>query len=236
MNDNIIALCVAAAFSVLICIIELEYHSKARFGIYSTQGASYFYLLILLVGNAATTLIAAANVGSNTEIQTISSSAIAAPPIVNKDTPDAKSLPASIGTEQRSFAPLITGYSWFWYAFLGVFGFEAILKNINITFFDKGVLSISDWISKARDHAVALAIDSKAQEDARRKQAITEKLRTLPIVDLNTHIENRLGRNRLDEIEQRAATQNLDASLLKALALAYEATDYAITIITKKLN
>ncbi len=33
--------------------------------------------------------------------------------------------------------------------FFGVFGFETVLKNTNITMFDKGVLTIQTWIEKA---------------------------------------------------------------------------------------
>jgi hypothetical protein len=43
--------------------------------------------------------------------------------------------------------------------FFGIFAFETVLKNTNITMFDKGVLTIQNWIDKALDAAAAAAID-----------------------------------------------------------------------------
>jgi len=43
-------------------------------------------------------------------------------------------------------------------AFIGVFAFETILKNINVTVLDKGVLTIQVWIDKALTAAAAAAI------------------------------------------------------------------------------
>lgn len=61
--------------------------------------------------------------------------------------------------------PLFQSYSWFWYSFIGVFCFEAIIQNINITYFGKGVLTISDWIAKAKDRAVAKVIEKNIEID-----------------------------------------------------------------------
>jgi hypothetical protein len=88
----------------------------------------FLYLLILLVGNIATTLLAV------------------------KLTQD--------------FFSHLSGPNWFWISFLGVFGFEAIIKNINITIFKTGVLTINDWIERALDTAVnSVRQSEKIQDD-----------------------------------------------------------------------
>jgi hypothetical protein len=40
-------------------------------------------------------------------------------------------------------------------ALIGVFGFHGIIKNVNVSIYGKGFLTLDDWISKARDNAVA---------------------------------------------------------------------------------
>lgn len=77
---------------------------------------------------------------------------------------------------------------WFWFAFVGVFGFEVLLQNINLTFADKGVLTISDWINEARDPAVAAAVRAQATWESNRGQALAARLKTLPEAELNAHL------------------------------------------------
>src|SRR3982751_6675017 len=43
-------------------------------------------------------------------------------------------------------------------AFIGIFGFEGLLSNTNISFFNKGLLAFQDWLDKARQPAVEAAI------------------------------------------------------------------------------
>ncbi len=50
--------------------------------------------------------------------------------------------------------------------FFGVFGFETVLKNTNITMFDKGVLTIQTWIEKALEAAAAIDKRDDAKEEA----------------------------------------------------------------------
>jgi hypothetical protein len=51
--------------------------------------------------------------------------------------------------------PSLSPYYFFFAAFFGVFAFETILKHTNVTVLDKGVLTIQDWIKKARTAAAA---------------------------------------------------------------------------------
>lgn len=65
---------------------------------------------------------------------------------------------------------------WFWYSVIGVFCFEAIIQNINITYSEKGVLTISDWISKAKDRAVAKVIEKNIEIDNDEIQLLSGKI------------------------------------------------------------
>lgn len=114
------------------------------------------------------------------------------------------------------------GPLWFWYAFLGVFGFEVILQNMNVTFFDKGVLTIHDWISKARDNSIARAIKVDADAVERHAQELANRLRTLPVDDLNAAVLQHLGADKVQELNSKAAAADANLSLVKALALAYQ--------------
>lgn len=205
MSDLAIAIAFAVALSLLIGVIELSYRSNAGLGA-CRSSAAVLYILILVIGNTATTLLAAATTGGGFVSTT-----------------------AAAGAPSQS-APLVLPFRWFWYAFLGVFGFEALLQNMNLTFFGKGVLSISDWIGKARDNAVASAVVAQTRETYSRAHQLADKLKALPVKELNAHVLNALGAARLKELEEDAAANKADATLIKALALAYEAPDKAAAI------
>ncbi|MFO1422140.1 MAG: hypothetical protein U1F70_00575 [Candidatus Competibacteraceae bacterium] len=110
--------------------------------------------------------------------------------------------------------------AWFWYAFIGVFGFEAILKNINVTFANIGVLSINDWITKAKDIAVADAIDVEVSNNQKAAMTLAGRLQMLPNDQLNAHVVNILGTKQLHLLEAEATQAGADPKLVKGLALA----------------
>jgi hypothetical protein len=172
------ALALASAFSVLIALIEITSKSKARFrDLLNTRFV--LYVLILVLGNALTTLAASAL------------------PVLTTKIPPA-----------------------FWDSMIGVFGFEAVLQNINLTFSDKGVLTIHDWINKARDSAVATAIELQEDAKEQREQALAQRLKGLPEPELNAHVVNQIGNDALQELNERSKQLACDPQLLKALALA----------------
>lgn len=113
---------------------------------------------------------------------------------------------------------------WLWSAFIGVFGFQAIIQNINVTFADKGFLTINDWINKARDSATADAVE--AEEDAKQLkiQQLADRLAGLPLATLNTQLTAIVGPTAPPDLARQAQEAGLDEALLKALTLA--ATDY----------
>ncbi len=125
----------------------------------------------------------------------------------------------------------LPGPDWFWYAFLGVFAFEGVLQNTNVTVFGKGVLSIEDWISKARDNAEVAANRSQTTADHRRSQALAKQLVALPEAKLNAYVLQHLGADVLQELNAMVAQTGADPCLTKALALAYETPDQAEAIV-----
>jgi hypothetical protein len=60
---------------------------------------------------------------------------------------------------------------------------------------------------------------------------LANKLKLLPAQELNAQVINCLGANRLQELENTAQINGADPSLVKALALAYEAPDKAKAIL-----
>ncbi len=217
-RDVLIAIVLAVAFSLLISVIEVAYQSKAR-SVRLCCGSMWYslYVLILILGNFATTLAAAA---------------IMKPTILGRATAPATAPEPHSGAPIAP--PISAGLPWFWYAFVGVFAFEAVLQRVNVTFVDHGFLTISDWINKARDGAVASAIASQVDAQVKREQALASKLvqaQNLSDADLNTYVQNWLGPARVQELEQAAQANNANPRLAKAIALATGAYDRAATLL-----
>ena len=125
----------------------------------------------------------------------------------------------------------LPGPNWFWYGFVGVFGFEALLQNINVTMFGKGVLSINLWISKARDNAVAAAIRSNTVRKTPRAHWLANRLTAIPMQQLNAYVVQGLSDERLAELDRTAQQTGADPALIKALALAHEVPDEAEAVV-----
>lgn len=231
MNDLYIAIGLAVALSLLICTIEIKSQSKKATFRNCSTGSFWMYLLILAIGNTATTLLVAA-----TSAEYFASVPIPQASVVAKTEPSTQ--PAAtqvVGAEpsdatRARAARLLARLPWFWYAFLGVFGFEVLLQNINITFLNRGLLSISDWISKARESAVADALESQIASGNLEAQILADRLRHLPPAELNAYVTNLLGSQRLNELNTSAQQNGADVGLIMALALAYEAADRAKSI------
>ena len=103
--------------------------------------------------------------------------------------------------------------------FFGVFGFEAILKNTNVTMFDRGVLTIQDWTDKALNGAAAAAISK--QEDLKEEQELklTEILARLSEPDINTRVLEKMGAQAVRNLEAAAEASKADAKQYKILQL-----------------
>src|SRR5437016_6301866 len=130
MDQLGIALILAAALSFLICTIEVRSQSKvAAFGNCFT-GSFTVYVLIVIIGNTATTLVVATTLGYSPTASSGLVGSTAAPPSEQAPKQDgAKKQPGGESHGQTPRAPvipvtLLERLPWFWYAFLGVFGFE----------------------------------------------------------------------------------------------------------------
>lgn len=121
-------------------------------------------------------------------------------------------------------------FGWFWSPFIGVFAFEAVIKNINVSFSDIDLLSIHDWIRKGRDQAVAWAIRKHDKYEVFSIQKVSEKLKLLPETVLNSHILQYFSQVTVSELDKKARESNADAQLLKAFYLAKSKPDEANAI------
>jgi len=115
-------------------------------------------------------------------------------------------------------AAKIPGPKFFWSAVLGVFGFQGVVKNVNVSVRDVGLLTIEEWISRAREMAVATAI---------RRQAVAEQVASMEIAgtikghgDLNAYVLHHLGPGAVASLEKVAKDNGADPALVKALSLA----------------
>ncbi len=116
--------------------------------------------------------------------------------------------------------------TWIWNAFLdafaGVFAFEGILKNTNATFFGKGFLTIEDWITGAKQNAVAFAVKKETEHKGRLQQSLADAFdkSALTEAQLNAFITEVLVETAVRDLEGKAEMANADARLYKSLTLA----------------
>lgn len=118
----------------------------------------------------------------------------------------------------------------FGFAAIGVFGFEFILKNLNVTFSDKGVLTISDWITKARDSAVADVIKAGVEQQEAQAITVSKKLKNLSENELNTHLLIELGPAEFNALDAQLKQMPIDVLLYKAQAFAKLKYDKALAL------
>lgn len=213
MPDHLtMGLITAIILSVLLAIIEILYHAKVRDLRALFVPAVAIYIMLLCIGNIATTI------GSSSLVDNL----------IQENMPTEAELEA--GDNEAGFLHFLSRYPWFWYAFFGVFSFHALLKNINVTFFDADVLTISEWLKKARDGAVAAVVEVHAQRNKEKIEKLAAKLMEIPDTDLNTQIATKLGSEKLDEINETALVSEGNSKLAKALALAYDDYPTALSI------
>lgn len=126
-------------------------------------------------------------------------------------------------------------YLWFWYSFLGVFGFEGVIQHINLTFRDNAILKIRDWINKARDFAIEKIVEKNLDAEKDAIETLSLNLRKLDQTELDTRVINILGEDRLAELEEIVRQNpNVDPKLIKAHALANDAFIESSSIIRSK--
>jgi hypothetical protein len=117
----------------------------------------------------------------------------------------------------NKFSSALSEYYYLLCSFIGVFGFGAILRNMNVTFFDKGVLTIQDWIDVARNLAAGAAIESEATLKEKISSKLCDKLMKLSDADLNARLLAKFGGETIAKLDADAAKSNVNAKLYKAL-------------------
>lgn len=120
-------------------------------------------------------------------------------------------------------------YAPFIYAFVGVFAFEGVLSNMNISLFDTKILKFQEWVGIARDPAVASAIAKEARLNTTTRTKLANQLKTLcPPTDIDTHLRVKLGETEWLKIEQATYADTL---LYKCLRLAEEDENNAKALV-----
>lgn len=104
-------------------------------------------------------------------------------------------------------------------AFLGVFAFHGVLSNTNISLFDRNVLTIDSWISKARDNAIQQVARKQGEIRLNEVDNFAKQLAAIDEQVLNTYIANYLDHG-ADYYDDEAKKTNSDKKLYKALMLA----------------
>lgn len=118
--------------------------------------------------------------------------------------------------------PGLKPYYFIFAAFIGVFAFETILKNTNVTVLDKGVLTIQEWINKALTAAAAATIVRDIQRTDIANGKLAKRLSAIPEIDLNTFVVLKLAAgstNIVQQLDTMAMTNNADPRLYKAYAI-----------------
>lgn len=123
------------------------------------------------------------------------------------------------------------------YALFGVFAFETVLSNTNVTIFEKGVLAFQEWTGKARDPAVNAVQRRQTQKENDRIRALGDKLLEIPDDKLTTYVLDAFGESGEKLIEDSKAygtKYGANPKLYLALAFARGSPDRAASTVKLK--
>lgn len=109
---------------------------------------------------------------------------------------------------------------WVWYTLTGVFGFNAVLRNLDIKILSQSFLSFIEALQKARDNATEAIVERAVDIESQASVKLAKELKaTLSGEELDTLIVHTIGGSEIDEIEN-VTQQRVDPRYLKALLLA----------------
>lgn len=128
----------------------------------------------------------------------------------------AEMLAQQLSNELSAYAPFLQ-------AFAGVFSFQFVLGNTNISVFQKDVLAINDWITQAKQLAIQKAQERQIELDDAALIVNTNKLSRLDEEQLNLYLKTQLNED-IDKLEQDAAASHIPANKYKAMILASSLT------------
>lgn len=120
--------------------------------------------------------------------------------------------------------------AWILAGFLGLFGFQMLIRNINVTVSGMDLLALEAWIQKARDNAVTRAQDLHTQIEHRQAVALAQDLRKIPRTDMNAYLAQHFGPEFIGKLAESSQTADADEDLAKALALVYQEPEVARAI------
>jgi hypothetical protein len=186
------AVIASTLISLVLTYVELASESGERGRALFSLDA-FAYLLLVTIGNVLLTLLAPAAL-PDTFITDVS---------ISTGSPDEIDVPR-----------------WVWYTLTGVFGFTALLRNLDIKILSQSFLSFSEYLEKARDNATVSIVERAIEMENKASNRRAHELRSLPENDLNTLLLHTVGEDELANVEAIARTENRDAHFLKALLLA----------------
>lgn len=186
------AVIASTLISLVLTYVELASESGER-GRALFSFDAFAYLVLVTIGNVLLTLLAPA----------------ALPDTFMTD------VSISAGGADEIAVPL-----WVWYTLTGVFGFTALLRNLDIKILSQSFLSFSEYLEKARDNATVSIVERAIEMENKASNRRAHKLRALPENDLNTLLLHTVGEDELASVEAIARTEHRDAHFLKALLLA----------------
>lgn len=121
-------------------------------------------------------------------------------------------------------------YAPFLQAFAGVFSFQFIIGNTNISLFQKDVLAINDWITQAKQVAIQKAIERQIELDDAALIINTNKLSRLEEEQLKLYLKTQLDED-IEHIENDAVDSNIATNKYKAMILASSLTQSQLKAI-----
>ena len=118
-------------------------------------------------------------------------------------------------------------------ALAGVFAFHFVLSQTNVTVFQKSVLTIEDWITKALENAIGPANKKEAELAEDRLQRLVGDL-DLSLTDenkLNAQIDTAMGAGTAARLAAEATESGSDVKMYKLLTFATAKPDRAGSIV-----
>jgi hypothetical protein len=198
MSDLDLSLLISFFLTILLAFIQIATDSKIYRLRCFFSPLLLFYIVVMTIGNEVSTLVASG--------------------LFDGGLTDSKN--------KLTDPHLFKGPHWLWYSFFGVFGFEILLKRINISFYGKGVLTISDWIAKAKNAAVAASLKNAADLDVSETQQMGDafylKYQSNP-THIHTIANSNMGNVKYSKIIKELATKpNINVELHLCYVMATE--------------
>jgi hypothetical protein len=233
MSLLLLLLVASLLLTILIAAIELTWTSKTK-RLPPLHLNVIIYILILFVGDAFAG-IAAWRMAHSVVQSSATSNATPKDPTSGSDAKPVDNRRASATTpDTKESGDFSSEAIVLVAAALGVFGFQGIMQKVNISIWDKGVLTLDDWISKARDNAVAAAVASHAKAEHLEFVTLATALKAMLVADLNTLVVEIVGEGKVAELDERAKKEQADPQALKAYAVVRTAPARAAAHISRK--